>query len=624
MSTVFLRRRLHAAVCSFVLSSPLAAQTIVVTGVREPLALESVAGDVVLIDAETIRDSTADSIADLLRREAGLQLSRSGGPGHASGLLVRGAFSGQTVVLVDGVRIGSATLGQPTLESLSLSQIDHIEVLRGPGSSLYGADAIGGVVQVFTRRGEPGWRVDAQASAGGYGSATASAGVRGRVGDWDLSASAAHERSDGVSVLRPSADSPYYAPYNPDADGYRLASVQAQIGFNPAPGQRFGLTLLRSRQNAQFDGVAYAPPDYTPDNTPDFRDLTRTAISALDWRGSFAGGWVASAKLARSVDDLISGAVQTDRFRTTRDLLSLQLTTPAGALGRWTGAVEQGRDLAQSTSFADDVRRSNTALVLALTGEAGVWSWQADLRRDDPSDFDAVTTARVGAALRFAPGWRLRALAGSTFRAPSFNDLYFPDYGVAGLRPERGRSVEFGLDWRETQREVAISVFRNRVRELIGYQSDAGLCPADPAQDYSYGCAQNINRARLDGATLSGRQRLGALSLKAQFDFLNARDEASGQRLPRRAAHQETLAADWDAGVWRAGASLLRLGERPDGGRRLAAETTLDLDASLRLAAHWTLLARLLNATNRDTEPVRDYQGLGRQAWLGLRYEGAL
>jgi vitamin B12 transporter len=136
---------------------------VVVTGAREPLAPERVAGDVVVIDEETIRATLADSLGDLLRREAGVQLSRAGGPGQGTGVLLRGAGAGQTVVLVDGVRVGSATLGLAALEQLGLAQVERIEILRGPGSTLVGADAIGGVVQVFTRRGTAAPRLELQA-----------------------------------------------------------------------------------------------------------------------------------------------------------------------------------------------------------------------------------------------------------------------------------------------------------------------------------------------------------------------------------------------------------------------------------------------------------------------------
>ena len=178
---------------------------VMISGSREPLSASHLAADVVAIGADAIRASTADSVADLLRREAGIQLSRNGGPGQTTGLLLRGASSGQTVVLVDGVRIGSATLGSAALEALALSQVDRIEVLRGPGSSLYGADAVGGVVQIFTRAGAAGMGLGigtpqwhGALAVGGYDSREASAGVRGGSALWDYAASAASERSSNA------------------------------------------------------------------------------------------------------------------------------------------------------------------------------------------------------------------------------------------------------------------------------------------------------------------------------------------------------------------------------------------------------------------------------------------
>ncbi len=144
----------------------------VVTATRKAQALSQISADVVLIESATIRASSATTLEDLLRQQAGVQLSRNGGPGQSASVLIRGSGAGSTVVLIDGVRVGSATLGQTALESISLSQIDHIEVLRGPGSSLYGADAVGGVVQIFTRRGSEGQQVSAPGCGRGLRFAT--------------------------------------------------------------------------------------------------------------------------------------------------------------------------------------------------------------------------------------------------------------------------------------------------------------------------------------------------------------------------------------------------------------------------------------------------------------------
>ena len=589
---------------------------VVITGSREPLAPERLAADVVVIAAETVHLGSADSLADLLRREAGVQLSRNGGPGHSSGMLLRGTASSNNVVLVDGMRIGSATLGFASFESLGLAQLDRVEVLRGPGSSLYGADAVGGVINVITRRGKPGLQLDGRIAVGGYGAREASAGVAGATGAWDAALGLSSERSRGVSALRPGD---LFGNHNPDLDGHRLDAANASLGFKPATGHRIGLTLLRSRLDSYYDGSEFLPPSFAQDATPNFRNRLDTEVAQLEWRGTLAAGLSATASAARSVDASVDGGTQPDRFRTQRERLAAQLAWQTGTIGQLVLALEHSEDQARSTSFAAAVQRRNDAAVVELTGHAGAWSWQADLRRDDASDTGAIVTGRLGGSVVLMPGLRLRALAGTTYRAPTFNDLYFPGYGVTSLRSERGRSTEIGLEWREATSEASATLYSNPVRDLIGFESDRSRCPPDPS--YDFGCAANTRRADIRGATLVAGQRLGALALKAQLDLLRAVDRDSGDRLARRAAHQVSLGADWTSGDWTLGARGLRVGERPDLGKMLAAENTLDLIATWRLAPQWTLQAKLINATDVDLEPSRDYQGLGRQAWLSIRYE---
>ncbi|MBZ8138730.1 TonB-dependent receptor [Rubrivivax gelatinosus] len=609
------RRTVVAVACAIVAASAAAqsAETIVITGSREPLSVSRLAADVVVIDGDTLRSSAATSLAEVLREQAGVQLSRNGGAGAATSVMIRGATGSQTVVLVDGVRIGSATLADPSIAALPLAQIERVEVLRGPGSSLYGADAVGGVVNIITRRADTGVRFDAAAAFGSRGARELSAGASATLGAWDIAASLAQEHEDGDSALRPGDP---YGNYNADDDGYTRDSLQARIGFTPLPGQRIGLTLLRSRLESQIDSTEYAP---AADNTPDFRDKLDVDATALDWRGSIAPGLVATLRIDRSVDDSRSGKTIVNRYRTTRDHALAQIAWETGIAGQIVAAVERLEEDAKTDGYRGD--RDTNVAVLAWTGQTGRFAWQADLRHDDSSDYGGETTGRLGGSFALAPQWRLRALAGNSFRAPSFNDLLYPGYGSPDIKPERGRSVEFGVEWAADGDRAGLTVYRNKVKNLIGYQPDRSQCPDGPA--YDYGCAGNTSRARLQGATLSGAKALGDWALRAQVDFLDAKNSDTGARLARRAAHQETLGVDWHHADWNAGASVLRVGARPDS-RALDAETTLDLKAGWRFAKGWTLESKLLNATDEDLEPAAYYRGPGRQFWLGLRYEGGV
>lgn len=625
-----------AAVLSFAASSfaallpgpARAADEVVVTASREPLAPHRVAADVVVIDAGRIRDSGADSLEDLLRREAGLQLTRNGGPGQNAGVFIRGASSGQTLLVIDGARIGAATLGQPEFDLLSLGSIERIEVLRGPASSLYGADAIGGVVQVFTRRGQGAPQVALRLAAGGYGAREASAAADARIGAVDLAAGVARETLRGVSALRPGD---LFGNHNPDADGATRRSATAQIGVVPAAGQRLGLTLRDSRLLAQYDGSEFLPPAYVQDAGPDFRSRARIRQVVLEGVGTPGPAWRVTARIARDDSERTSGANAPDRFASRRDQAVAQASWTPAPQQQLTLALERVEERAESSSYLAPAARDNDAAVVAYAGRLGLLALQAELRRDRNSAYGRVDTGRLGVRWPLGVPWSLRVLAGDSFRAPSFNDLVFPGYGVPTLAPERGRSIEAGLDWRRGADEASLTVFRNALRDLIGYEPAAARCPPGPA--YAFGCASNVARARLQGATLSGATGWrsggapdgpgpGAWTLRATLDWLDARDRATDARLPRRAASQQSVALGWRSGAWSAGAELLRVGGRPDAGIGLPAETTLDLQAGWRFARGWTAQARLLNATDRDLQPQRDYQGLGRQAWLVLRREG--
>lgn len=590
---------------------------VVVTATREPQPLNRVTADVVVVDANQIRDSGADSVEDLLRREAGLQVSRNGGPGHSAGLLIRGASAANTVVLIDGVRVGSGTLGQFDFSSLALSQVDHIEVLRGPASSLYGADAVGGVVQIFTRRGDGAPRVNARAAVGGYASYSADAGISGAQAGWDYAASAGREKSRGVSTLRPGDR---FGNYNPDDDGYMRNSGQLKLGYAPAAGHRIGLSFVDSYVNSRYDDSQFVAPDFVQDASADFHDRLQSRVATLDYRGVLSPVWTTTAQLARNDDDSHSGHDLPVRFRTLRDQFTWQNTVTPSAGQQVLVVYEHLNERAASDSFLSEEKRKNDAVAVGYTGEFGSQVVQADLRHDRNSVYGGNTTGRLGWSVEVATGLRLRALAGTTFRAPSFNDLFYVGYGLPTIQPEHGRSVEVGLNWRVVDTEASVTIYRNRVRDLIAYEPDASFCPADPA--YQYGCARNVGRAQLQGATFTGSQRWGRLLLRGTLDFLDARDQATNQRLMRRAARQETVSADYDLGAWRVGADVLAVGGRPDAGVQLAAYETLDLRASWRFTPQWRVEAKLLNATDRDIEPARDFRSTGRQAWLTVRYDG--
>ncbi len=592
---------------------------VVVTGTREAGLLSRSTADLVVIDAAAIARSTADSVEDLLRREAGLQLVRTGGPGQSTGFFMRGAGTSSTLVLVDGVRIGSASLGQAELEALSLSQIDHIEVLRGPGSSLYGADGVGGVVQIFTRRGSGAPRFTAHAAYGRYRSAEGDVGVSGAQGPFDYALSLGHDGSRGVSSIFPNDA---YGYFNPDNDGFSRNTGSLRVGYTPAKGHRIGISMLEANLHSRYDSGDFDPGTSGTDPSPDFRGFLTTRVVSADYRGELSTLWTTSVQLSHYVDDLTSGGGHLSRYITFRDQATWQNLIRLSADQQVVLAYERLREKAGGDVYAAEPTRRNNAFVAGYSGHFGSSDLQADVRHDDNSVYGGNTTARLGYAHEVLRGLKLRALVGTTFRAPTFNDLFYPGYGVTTVQPERGRSVEVGVDWQRGDTRAAITVYRNRVRNLIAYQPDRSFCPAGPAFDF--GCAGNIGRARLQGATITAGQRWGGFDVRATVDLIDATNADTGHRLARRAAHQENLSVDYGIGAWTIGGALLVVGRRPDlenGSAALGGYGVVDLKATWRFRPQWRLETKLLNALDHRVEPVRDFQGLGRQAWIGVRFD---
>lgn len=602
-----------------------APQSIQVVGSRESAPVAWATSDVVVIDAAKLRDSLADSLEDVLRREAGLQLSRNGGPGQSAALLARGMGASGLVVLIDGVRVGSASLGQFGFESLPLASIERIEVLRGAGSSLWGSDALGGVVLITTKKGSSAAaQVAGHALVGSLGTRAMSAQVSGQVGAstpaaagvWDYAAGASTERSHGINAVVP-GDA--FGQHNPDRDGHTRRHAQGRVGYTPVPGHRIGVSLLASKLNAQYDGADFDPVTFAPDASADFRNRQSLSTAALDYRGPLSATWTQTARWAQSRDDLTTGGAFQSRFVTRRDQLSWQHRLQPSASLQWLAALERMTEAVASTSFLQTESRRQHAATVGMVATEGSHTLQGDARWDHVSTLGSVATWRLGWRTALSASWSVRASLGTAFRAPSFNDLYFPGYGVSTLRPERSRNIELGTTWRDQNQEASATVYRMTVRDLIGYQPLATLCPADPA--YSFGCAGNTQRARLQGATLAGTQRLGAWMVGAHLDLLDATDADSGQRLARRAAHQGGFRVDWTQGPWSSGLHGLRVGSRPDGGSNLPAYNLFDAVVRWAFLPDWRVEAKVNNLGNTQYQPVRDYLAPGRTWALTLRYQ---
>lgn len=587
---------LPLALCSAV---PAWAQTTlketVVTATRVETRADELVSDVTVIGREQIEASTARTLAELLARNAGLQMSSNGGLGKQSSVFIRGTESRHTILLVDGVRLGSATAGTPSWDNIPVEMIERIEILRGPASALYGSEGVGGVVQIFTRKGTQGFHPFASITAGTYSHYNASAGIAGGQGDLTYSLGAQRTQEGGFSATNPRVS---FGNYNPDNDPFEQNAFNGSLQYDLGGGWRVDA------------GALYADGINSIDDGPgrDSRTTVRNLAAHAGIKGRPTAKWQTSLRVNEG-DDTSDSIVASSpgAFKTRQTELSWQndIDTAAGVV--LAGLEQRVQKVSGSTAYTVTERTINSAFA-GINGDSGPHSWQANLRRDENSQFGGATTGFAGYGYRIAPAWRASASYGTSFVAPSFNQLYYPGFGNPALQPEKGKNYDLALAWSQAGQEVKLVRFDNKIR---GFMTNTTL-------------PQNIPHARIDGWTLGYTGSFGQLGLHGSLDLLDPRNEANGKQLPRRAKEQLTAGADWSQGAWTYGGNFLAAGQRYDDAAnttRLGGYATVDLYANWQVARDWSVQAKVNNLADRVYETAAGYNQPGRAFYVTLRWQ---
>lgn len=580
-------------------------ETIVVTATRTPQIAKEVLADNITISAEEIARSGQLSLVELLQRKRGIEITRNGGPGANSSVFIRGADNKQSIVLIDGVRVGSSTSGGANWSAIPLSQVDHIEIVYGPLSSLYGADAVGGVVQIFTKKGEGPATPIVSAGVGSYETRNLEAGVSGSSGAFRYALRAAHERSDGFSATRPGAFA-----YNPDKDGYENNGASGQFSFDLAKDQEVGITFLNSRLDSQFDSSS----------SFDDRMLQRLQNIAVYSRNRFAPNWTSEVQFGQSKDlsDSYTAFGKTS-FNTTQTDIVWQNNFKIDTSDLLQVLLEQRKEKVDSTTTELDGSRRTNSVAVAYQLKRGQHLASASVRHDDSDQFGSHSTGNVAYGYRINDKLRVNASYGTSFRAPTFNELYFPGFGFAGNKPERGRNTEAGFYYEDGTSEFSAVVYRNRVTDLI---VTAIPCP-DTSISRARGCAYNVDEALLTGISLGGKTTYRAFTLRASLDLQDPRDETTDRTLQRRAKRHGTIGVDYAAGLLRVGGEVQFSGERFDdlaNRNKLGGYGVVNLHASYDIAPKWTLFGRWDNVFDKNYELARNYNTPGSNVFVGVRY----
>ncbi|HCP02994.1 MAG: TonB-dependent receptor [Pseudomonadales bacterium] len=467
-----------------------------------------------------------NSVTDLLRRVPGLSITTNGGLGSLSGISLRGTNVTQTLVLIDGQRIASASAGQASLEFISVDQIERIEVIRGPRSAIYGSDAIGGVVQIFTRQGREGLDARVKLGVGSNQTFTRDFGLSGGDERTRFALGASLSETDGINRTTNSVGG------DRDDDGYRNRAFNASLTHKLTDDVEAGIRLLEQKGNTEYDLLGDPEDDFS----------LSTVAAHLQWQVSPL--WRTRLEVGHAEDrrDTRSSLFPSS-YDTYRDSASwLNNLSFSDAHNLQLGADWYEDRLRTNGAFTNDERYNQAAFAqYRFSGEQ--ISAELGMRHDDNEQFGSENTFNGALIFALSDNQQVVASYSEGFRAPTFNDLYNAWGSNPDLRPERSKSYE--LQWRGqfSQTTLQASAYRLDIDDLILLDS--------------FWIPQNISEARINGLELSAERTILGWYTVASATWLDPRDRSTGKQLPRRPKRLLSIDSDRQFGDFGVGFSVV-------------------------------------------------------------------
>ncbi|RZT41291.1 TonB-dependent receptor domain-containing protein [Cupriavidus agavae] len=585
---------------------------VVVTASRTAQSVTEALPHTTVVTHDDIVNSQAPDLRTLLRGQAGVEFSANGGMGANTTLFLRGANSNQVLILIDGVRVAGVSGGTAQLANILPDQIERIEVVRGNVSALYGSDAIGGVVQIFTRNGagKPP-AANAQVEYGSNNTRQGTVGYGGQVGDTSFNVTGSIFKTDGFSSVNyqqwaaanPAAVRRGTGP-NPADNPYENKSVSGQVRHQFTQDWDAGFAAYYSNSQLSYDSTSGRPTD-------DYRmDSELYTLSAFV-NGKVTRDWTTHFKLAQSED----------RAETTKNRLFDSLFSTRSRQFNWQNEYALtadhkllfGTDWLQqelaSSSYAAPTRNV-FSVYGGYEGRIGRHQLQLNARNDHYSDFGNQGSFFAGYGFNVTGQVKLIANLSNAFRAPTFNELYYPNYGQPNLSPERAKSAEVGVQVDTASAGLLrVTAFETRYNDLI-------VSTLQPGGLY---LAQNVAKAKVQGIEASWRATVYGTDLGASVTFQNPVDEESNTQLIRRARRHASFDVGRNFGSWRLGGEWLVSSSRLDNGSRtLGGYGIVSLNARYNIDKQWFVAARVENLFDKQYMLAFPYNTQGRAGFVTL------
>ncbi|NOQ93521.1 MAG: TonB-dependent receptor [Methylophaga sp.] len=573
-----------------------------VTANRMP-SLNVLAPTTVITRADIERLQIND-LPSLLSRQPGIDMTVSGGIGKVSSIHIRGTNSDHVLFLVDGVKWHSATLGGTSIQDFPVEQVERIEIVRGSRSGLYGSEAIGGVIQIFTRQGQQGFTPYAKASYGSHDSKQFSAGVSGGDELTEYNLSINHQSTEGINAR---------TDKNLDKDGYRSNSVSANVKHKVTDNVELTASILRAESHNDADAGKWgsAAEINTSNNTQQVLQAGITADVTEDW--------ALNLQLGESRDENdnsdIGGFTPTSNFNTRHRFVTLINTVNIFQEHYLNIGLDYIVDDIDGSADYAETSRDNKAIFISWQANVDQFSYLLSVRHDDNEHFGSKNTGTAEWGYQFKPTLQFVMSAGTSFKAPTFNDLYWPFVGNKDLQPEESTSWTMGLNGKNDLFDWGVNIYHTKIDDLIDW--------APTSYDPNIWVPTNINQAKVKGLEFDISTVLIGADISANASFLKPEDEATGNLLARRSQRLANIHIDKQKGAWSTGASLKLRGHSFDNASntiRLGGYGLLDLRVSYKIDSDWSVQANIKNVFDKEYQTVKDYNSLDRTGMVTLSY----
>ena len=575
---------------------------VVVTASRIAQTLEDTLAAVTIITREDIEKKQPRSIMDLFKNVPGLSLKNNGGQGKSTDVYLRGSESDHVLVLIDGVRVGAASSGTTSFQHIPVEQIERIEIVRGPRSHLYGSSAIGGVIQIFTRRGSDALKTFGSVGYGTHNSREANGGFSGSAGETQFALNMGKRRTDGFDSYIKNVST------EPDKDGYSQQNISGRLSHDFDNGLELEIHGSVTESSTQFDGTS--------------RNETDASQRIIGFKATkdITDYWDMSLNTSRNLDLTTNDKDGTfySSFDTIRDNATLQNSFYINDENTVVAGLDYQLDQVQTSKGAGeyygDKERLNSAAFGQYIGEYGDHNVQLSLRFDENEQFGDHTTGSVAWGYSFLPNMEVLASYGTAYKAPTLNEIYYPDYGSLTIQPEESKSYEIGLRGREAMGNWAVYAFQTDVKNLIAQTSYP-----DPVE--------NIASAKIRGVEAEGSLKIDNLNVASNISYVRPENRSAGANygnmLTRRAKWHGNLNLDYQIDDYTLGADFNYVGNSYDNAgntRKLKRYNTVDLRGAYALTLDWDIELSANNVFNRDYQNASYYMQDGRNFFLRLRY----